>query len=168
LTIEDQGPAASPVFDRPSAIFDRRVNPKGWNIPDPLTVAAIEVGCGPFATPFQWGENGTTILYPANIGDIVSHVALATPETAGAAVDRAVEAAPEWPDSAVTERIQIINRVADLYECVAYGFFALAARETGKIVADCVAKVRKAPYLLRLYAVHAALAQAMQAAGTWQ
>ena len=70
------------------------MNTKGWDITDPLTVTAIEVGCAAFATPFQWAEDGTSILYPANPYDIVGQVALATPETAGAVVDRTAEAAP--------------------------------------------------------------------------
>ena len=159
LTIEDQGPAASPVIDRPSAIFDRRVNSKGWDITDPLTVAAIEAGRAPFAAPYQWGKEGMAIPNPAHPDEIVGHVVLATPATAEAAVECAAKAAPRWGALPVAERAQIINRVADLYECDAYEFFALAAREAGKIVADCVAEVREAVDFLRFYAVEAAKAE---------
>ena len=49
--------------------------------------------------------------------------------------------------------------MSDLYERDAYEFFALAACEAGKIVADCVAEVRGAVDFLRFYAVESAKAE---------
>ena len=135
------------------------MNSKGWDITDPLTVAAIEAGRAPFAAPYQWGKEGMAIPNPAHPDEIVGHVVLATPATAEAAVECAAKAAPRRGALPVAERAQIINRVADLYECDAYEFFALAAREAGKIVADCVAEVREAVDFLRFYAVEAAKAE---------
>src|SRR5690606_19657085 len=54
---------------------------------------------------------------------------------------------------------ELLLATADLYEANACEFFALATREAGKTLADCVAEVREAVDLLRYYASEAAMAE---------
>ena len=48
-----------------------------------------------------------------------------------------------------------MNKAADLYEDHAFEFFAIAAREAGKTLLDCVGELREAVDFLRYYAVEA-------------
>lgn len=165
--VEEQGPAANPAIVRPSDIFGPgRRNSKGWDITDPATLAAIERARAPFAAPHRWtaapmtraaGGSGQAreVVNPARTGEIVGLVTDATAEQAREAVAIAVAAQPLWAATPVHERAAILRRIADLYEEHAAEFFALAAREAGKTLADCVAEVREAVDFLRYYAAEA-------------
>ena len=151
-------PAANPRIVRPAAIFGPgRRNARGWDLTDPLDLAKIDAALAGFARPHQWKAGsgpGTSrpIVNPADPGDIVGHVRDATPGQIQEALDLAFDAAPGWAATPVAERATILNRLADLYECHAAEFFALAAREAGKTLADGVAEVREAVDFLRYYA----------------
>ncbi|MGN6467530.1 MAG: L-glutamate gamma-semialdehyde dehydrogenase, partial [Rhizobiaceae bacterium] len=80
------------------------------------------------------------------------------------AIGLALAAQPGWAARPVAERATILLRIADLYEANAVEFFALAAREAGKTLADGVAEVREAVDFLRYYAGQAEQAEAGTAA----
>ena len=147
------------AIDLPSDIFPRRRNSRGWDITDPKDVAAIEAARAPFLAPHKWGETGLAILNPAHPDEIVGHIEPATPERAGIAVGKAIAAQPDWAALPVAQRAAILNRIADLYERDFGELFALAAREAGKTLLDCVAELREAVDFLRYYAVEAERAE---------
>ncbi|MER9656055.1 bifunctional proline dehydrogenase/L-glutamate gamma-semialdehyde dehydrogenase PutA [Mesorhizobium sp. M0152] len=166
-TIESQGPAANPAIARPSQIFGAgRRNSRGFDITDPVTLAAIDHARAAFAGPDRWHAKPITraaglgkqcsIINPAKPAEVVGTVSEATAEQVAAAVRIAVEAQPAWAKRPVAERAAILNRAADLYEANAVEFFALATREAGKSLADGVAEVREAVDFLRYYAAEAA------------
>ncbi|MER9326433.1 bifunctional proline dehydrogenase/L-glutamate gamma-semialdehyde dehydrogenase PutA [Mesorhizobium sp. M0488] len=169
-TIESQGPAANPAIARPSQIFGAgRRNSRGFDITDPVTLAAIDHARAAFAGPDRWHAKPITraaglgkqcsIINPAKPAEVVGTVSEATAEQVAAAVRIAVEAQPAWAKRPVAERAAILNRAADLYEANAVEFFALATREAGKSLADGVAEVREAVDFLRYYAAEAANAE---------
>jgi RHH-type proline utilization regulon transcriptional repressor/proline dehydrogenase/delta 1-pyrroline-5-carboxylate dehydrogenase len=230
--VEEQGPAANPAIPAPAAIFEPvRGNSEGWDITDPVILAAIDTARKKFAAPHRWhaapmtrarggvtgdrpplrsaapttsppldggeeapaatldplplphgsgGEvareagrsggrpsdkitlaSGATlqILNPANPNEIVGEVVEADAAQVREAVGLAVAAQPEWAARPVGERAAILLRIADLYEENAVEFFALAAREAGKTLADGVAEVREAVDFLRYYAGQAEYAE---------
>jgi len=143
----------------PSKIFQRRINSRGWDISNPEDIAAIETARVPFLAPYQWGKEGSPIRNPAQNDEIVGYFEEASSEDAELAVSKAVKASTEWATTPVIERAAIFNRIADLYERDFGELFALATREAGKTLLDCVAELREAVDFLRYYAVEAERAE---------
>ncbi len=168
-TIEANNNAANPVIARPENIFgSSRINAKGWDLTDRKTLAMIDQGREPFSAPLSLAaapipdgkkKEGSPVHNPADPLQIVGEVIEADAAQAGKAVTRAVDAQPEWAATPVQERSAVLRRVADLYETHASEFFALAAREAGKTLADGVAEVREAVDFLRYYAGEAPIAE---------
>lgn len=166
-TVESQGPAANPAIARPATIFGAgRRNSKGFDITDPVTLAAIDKAKAAFAGPERWHAKPITraagygkqrrVVNPAKPDEVVGTVSEAAAKQVATAVRFAVEAQPAWAKRPVAERAAVLNRAADLYEANAVEFFALATREAGKSLADGVAEVREAVDFLRYYAAEAA------------
>ena len=169
--VETQGPAANPSIPTPAAIFGAsRSNSRGWDITDPLVLAAIDKARAAFAGPDRWtaapmtraagAADARPIVNPAKPDDRVGSVREATAEQVEAAVGIAVAAQPGWASTPVAERAAMLRRAADLYEANAVEFFALATREAGKTLADGIAEVREAVDFLRYYAAEAEGAEA--------
>jgi RHH-type proline utilization regulon transcriptional repressor/proline dehydrogenase/delta 1-pyrroline-5-carboxylate dehydrogenase len=169
--VATQGPAANPAIAEPAAIFGAsRSNSRGWDITDPLVLAAIGQARQAFAGPDHWAAQPMTraagaaaarpVFNPARPDDRVGTVREATSEQVAEAVAIAVSAQPGWANVAVAERAAMLRRAADLYEANAVEFFALATREAGKTLADGIAEVREAVDFLRYYAAEAGGAEA--------
>ena len=165
--VEELGGAiANPAIASPPALFaPARCNAKGWDLADPLTIDAIETGRAPFRTevweaaPMIAGEalgaERTAVRNPARPDDIVGCVTQAAPADIETALEAARSGAAAWASLSVDERACRLRRVADLYEEHAPELFALAAREAGKTLPDCVAEVREACDFARFYASEA-------------
>lgn len=169
--VETQGSAANPAIPKPSEIFGAaRSNSKGWDITDPVALAAIDRGKSAFAGAEQWSAKPATraagygasrpVINPAKPSDAVGSISEATAKQVSTAVRIAVEAQPAWAKRTVTERANMLRRTADLYEAHSVEFFALATREAGKSLADGIAEVREAVDFLRYYAAEAERAEA--------
>jgi RHH-type proline utilization regulon transcriptional repressor/proline dehydrogenase/delta 1-pyrroline-5-carboxylate dehydrogenase len=153
-------------IERPSEIFGKdRKNSHGWDITDPVTVAALDKALARFAPPHQWQAAPITtakgsgaaieVRNPARPDEIVGTVRQATAEQARAAVKIAGKAQGKWAATPVSKRSAILRKAADLYEANATEFFAIATREAGKILLDGVGEVREAVDFLRYYALQA-------------
>ena len=173
--VETQGPAANPSIPKPADIFGTsRSNSRGWDITDPIVLAAIDKARAEFAGPDRWTAAPMTraagaaeakpVVNPAKPGDRVGTVREATVAQVEAAVGIAVAAQPGWASTPAGTRAAILRRAADLYEANAVEFFALATREAGKTLADGIAEVREAVDFLRYYAAEAEGAEAGTAA----
>jgi RHH-type proline utilization regulon transcriptional repressor/proline dehydrogenase/delta 1-pyrroline-5-carboxylate dehydrogenase len=154
--------AAHPAIAPPPALFQpKRGNAKGWNIADPVDMALIEAARAPFlATSFEAGpliagriEGGDPhdLVNPARPDDLVGRVTDATM----ADVETAMAAAAPWSARPAADIKATLNRAADLYEDHAGEFFALATREAGKTLMDCIGELREAVDFLRYYAAEA-------------
>lgn len=153
--MQAQAALSRKAIEMPSEIFPRRRNSRGWDVTDPADVAEIEAARAPFLAPYQWGTHGLAIRNPAHPDEVVGHIEEATAASAKVAVGAAVTAQSAWAALAVADRATILNRTADLYERDFGELFALAAREAGKTILDCVAELREAVDFLRYYAVEA-------------
>ena len=163
---EPGGAVANPAIAAPPDLFSpARRSAKGWDLTDPLTVDALAAGRAPFGTavwkaePIIAGEAvgvaRQEVRNPARPDEIVGSVTDAAPADIEAALEAARDGAVAWAAMSVDERTRRLCRVADLYEKHAPELFALAAREAGKTLPDCVAEVREACDFARFYASEA-------------
>ena len=165
--IEGLGSAvANPRIAPPADLFmPERRNAKGWDLTDPVAVAAVEAEreefrtavweAGPLiARPAVGAESGE-IRNPARADDVVGRVTHSAPADIEAAVEAARIGAAAWASTSVEIRADRVRRVADLYEANAAELFALAAREAGKTRLDGVGEVREACDFARFYASEA-------------
>ena len=154
--------APHPGIASPLAMYGtERKNAKGWDLADPLHLAEIEAARAAFASetwqtaPMIAGpvEGGTRrqVQNPGRPGDIVGEVI----EASEADTQTALAAARSWSDRPAPAIAEVLNRAADLYEANAGAFFALAAREAGKTLLDCIGELREAVDFLRYYATEA-------------
>ncbi len=142
------------------ALFGARRNAAGWDLTDAADLAAIFAARDEFAeTVFMAApvgafagaaaRAGLPVLNPAS-GALVGHVVNATKDD----VTEAVAVARSW-QAPPSERAEVLNRAADLYEAAFGEVFALLAREAGKTLADAVSELREAVDFLRYYAAGA-------------
>ncbi|MEO1318189.1 MAG: bifunctional proline dehydrogenase/L-glutamate gamma-semialdehyde dehydrogenase PutA, partial [Pseudomonadota bacterium] len=157
------GAAANPRIPAGPAIYGAgRVNAKGWDLTEPLTLATLDAARGPWrAHSWQAGpllaaaaspEGGRAVTNPTRPDEVVGHVAEATAEDVSRAIDAGLHAAPAWGAMPAADRSAILRRAADLYEENAAELLALCAREAGKTQLDAVAELREAVDFLRYYA----------------
>ena len=160
------GAVANPAIVTPADLFaPARRNAKGWDLTDPLTVDAVETAREPVRTAV-WeaaplvaasakGAERTEVRNPARPDDLVGTVIEAATADIEAALEAAGDGPAAWAAVGIEERARRLRRAAGLYEEHAPEFFALAAREAGKTLPDCVAEVREACDFARFYASEA-------------
>ena len=146
----------------PADLYEpERRNSRGWDLATPGGIAAYDAARSPFRDA-RWRAEPTgaaaaralpaqEVRAPADPDDVVGEVAFAAPE----AVEAAFEAATVW-EVPPAERARVLVRASDLYEARSGEFFAVLAREAGKIPADAVAELREAVDFLRYYAARGA------------
>jgi RHH-type transcriptional regulator, proline utilization regulon repressor / proline dehydrogenase / delta 1-pyrroline-5-carboxylate dehydrogenase len=141
----------------PDLFAPARVNSRGFDLTDPVTLERIEAARAPFAGA-TWaagpliagdvaGGEVWTLANPARGEDSLGTLTLAAP----ADIDTALGAARPW-SAPVAERAAALNRAADLYEAEFGQIFALLAREAGKTLPDAIGELREAVDFLRHYA----------------
>jgi RHH-type proline utilization regulon transcriptional repressor/proline dehydrogenase/delta 1-pyrroline-5-carboxylate dehydrogenase len=161
--VEGQEAAANPAIPAPDAIFEPvRGTSRGWDITDPDMIASIDKARKEFAAPHRWqakpmtrakgGGERALVLNPADSSEMVGEVVDAGERQVREAVGLALAAQRDWAARPVEDRAAILLGIADLYEENSIEFFALAAREAGKTLADGIAEVREAVDFLRYYA----------------
>ena len=159
---------ANPRIAAPRDVFlPERRNAKGWDLTDPLPVAAIEGERERFRTTVweagplvarrdrRRGDRLHAVRNPARTDEIVGHVVHATLADVEAALEAAHFGATAWASTSAEDRAARVRRVADLYEAHAAELFELAAREAGKTWPDAVGEVREACDFARFYASEA-------------
>ncbi|MGR3571594.1 bifunctional proline dehydrogenase/L-glutamate gamma-semialdehyde dehydrogenase PutA [Brevirhabdus sp.] len=154
----DQSADLPAAVQMPAALFRGRRNSRGWDLSDPLTLADLD-GARAEWRGHQWqaapllacdaqpAPEVAQVQNPADPGDIVGQLALASAEDAAAAAS----AAQPWA-APPAERAAVLRRASDLYEEAHPQIFALLAREAGKGLPDAVAELREAVDFLRYYA----------------
>ncbi len=148
----------NPHILQPADLFrPTRKNSYGWDLTDPLQIARIDEDrerfaghqwqAGPILAAEPAGGPERKIFNPANPSEQVGTAR----ECSSHDIEAALTAAAPW-NAPAAERADVLRCAADLYEQHACEFFALAAREAGKTLADCVSEVREAVDFLRYYA----------------
>ena len=170
------GAVANPHIAAPAEIYmPERRNSKGWDLTDPLAVAAVEAEreefrtavweAGPLIAGAATGAEVREVRNPARADDVVGHVTHSAPADVEAALEAARIGATAWASASAEDRASRVRRVADLYEANAAELFALAAREAGKTWLDGVGEVREACDFARFYA-NEALRESARGHGT--
>ncbi|MEM7299972.1 MAG: bifunctional proline dehydrogenase/L-glutamate gamma-semialdehyde dehydrogenase PutA [Pseudomonadota bacterium] len=150
----------------------KRRNSRGYDLSDPVVLEQISAQrikfqtsswqAGPLICGKVIGAEAHDIVNPASPSDNLGTVREASPGD----VETALGAAQMW-NASPQERSDVLNRAADLYEVQAPELFALACREAGKTLADCVNELREAVDFLRFYASEALRLNANNPRGTF-
>ncbi len=154
---------ANPYLTKPADIFgEGRLNAKGWDITDPMEIAALDEARNKFKThlweakPLIAGKvvakDTYDALNPADQDDKVGTVLNAVHEDVETALEAAQKGYESWSKTPVAQRSAALRKVGDLYEEHAVELFALASREAGKMMLDAVGEVREAVDFARFYA----------------
>lgn len=151
---------ATPVAAPAQLFGGQRVNSRGFDLSDPVTLDAIEAARAPYrdcqwqAAPLMAAPAKAGAIWqptnPARPADRLGHVQTACAED----VQTALAAAKRW-EAPVAVRAATLRRAADLYEAHFGEIFALLAREAGKTLPDAVGELREAVDFLRYYAAEA-------------
>jgi len=152
---------ANPVIPAPSGIFGpERLNAKGWDLTDPVTVEWLDAARTDFRN-HRWSAGSTEadgggtlreIGNPARPGDTVGVAREADGDQVAAVVASVDHGFEAWSRTPAAERAGKLEAAADAYEDHAPELMALATREAGKTLADAVGEIREAVDFLRYYA----------------
>lgn len=96
-----------------------------------------------------------SILNPADHNDVIGEVSFADCSTVDKALGIAHSAAPEWASTSASERVVILERVAELFEAHRAELAARIIREGGRTITDALNEVREAVDYCRYYAAQA-------------
>ncbi|SMY07260.1 bifunctional proline dehydrogenase/L-glutamate gamma-semialdehyde dehydrogenase PutA [Flavimaricola marinus] len=155
---------ASPSIRQPADLFaPERANSKGYRINEPGSIMPLLAAREEFAettwsaTPMIAGGLECTgpvrdVFSPADKSRKVGTVQEATSEDVSAAIDAAIGGFDRWSATPVAERVNVLRRLADLYEANIAELTAITTREAGKTLLDGIAEVREAVDFLRYYA----------------
>ncbi|TKB47049.1 bifunctional proline dehydrogenase/L-glutamate gamma-semialdehyde dehydrogenase PutA [Thalassotalea mangrovi] len=100
-------------------------------------------------------EGAEPVINPANHDEVIGYLKHMQPEEMTAAVDKAQAAFANWSETPVTERANLLRKIADVLESHRDEMIALCIKEAGKIPVDGVAEVREAVDFCRYYAARA-------------
>jgi RHH-type proline utilization regulon transcriptional repressor/proline dehydrogenase/delta 1-pyrroline-5-carboxylate dehydrogenase len=101
--------------------------------------------------PASAGMSGS-VVSPID-GQVIGHVAEATPAEIDAAFAAARKAQPAWNAQGGPARAAILRKMADALEADRDRLIAICVREAGKTLADAVGEVREAADFCRYYAM---------------
>ncbi|NHO32596.1 bifunctional proline dehydrogenase/L-glutamate gamma-semialdehyde dehydrogenase PutA [Acetobacter fallax] len=133
----------------PDLFQPQRANSAGLDLTDENVLR--ELGVTLPTLPVDPDSGGETIRNPADLRDIVGHVALASSNQADAAIAAAVSAFPSWCVTLPAKRAEILFRASDLLEAETPRLISLIVREAGKSLANAVGEIREAVDFLRYY-----------------
>lgn len=139
-----------------------RLNSRGVNLADPFEYGPLEAGIARAATerwiggPIVSGKlrqaRATEVHNPANRSEAIGVLSNADDPTIEAAFAAAVRAQPDWDMTPASERAEVLERAADLYEARMPELVAFCVREGGRTIPDSISEVREAVDFLRYYA----------------
>jgi RHH-type proline utilization regulon transcriptional repressor/proline dehydrogenase/delta 1-pyrroline-5-carboxylate dehydrogenase len=155
---------ANPTIRQPADLFaPERRNSKGFRINEPASILPLLAAreewadatwnAGPMVAGHAKSKGKTRDLHsPADSSRIVGKVQEAAPEDVEAALKAAQAGFKEWSERPVSERADVLRRLADIYEDNIAELTSITTREAGKTLLDGIAEVREAVDFLRYYA----------------
>ncbi|MDD9716443.1 bifunctional proline dehydrogenase/L-glutamate gamma-semialdehyde dehydrogenase PutA [Dinoroseobacter sp. PD6] len=154
----------NPAIRQPSDLFapDRR-NSRGYRVNEPASILPLMTAREAFAEttwharPMLAGGRDPTgptreVHSPADKTRLVGTVQEASAEDVACALDAAETGFRDWSARPVSERADMLRKLADMYEDNIAELTAITTREAGKTVLDGIAEVREAVDFLRFYA----------------
>ena len=142
-----------------------RTNSRGLDLDDPLCLSALTAAAGAAAKRFHQagpiidGElhkgDAIPVVSPSDQQIGVGAVAEASAQHIDAALASAQAAQAGWNSTGGSERADILDRAADLFEDRHAALIGLLGAEAGRTLADALAEVREAVDFCRYYAMQA-------------
>lgn len=100
----------------------------------------------------HWSDRFLVSLNPSDPKHVIGRVACASTEQAEAAVNSAKQAWQTWRKSRLTERVQLLEKLADLIHRDRYSLLALEVLEVGKTWSEADGDIAEAIDFCRYYA----------------
>ncbi len=151
----------------PGALFgSERENSAGLDLSNEERLASLASACRA-GVDAEWRAQpllasgpvdgpGRPVLNPADTRDKVGMVTEADPSLVATAFPLALQAAPGWRGTPVSDRAAILRRAASMLEDRLPTLVGLVVREAGKSLPTAVGEVREAVDFLRYYSARAA------------
>lgn len=154
---------AHPRIPPPRLLYgSSRLNSRGVNLADPFELEPFKAAIDRAARerwrggPIVGGKllEGTSVekRNPANRSEVIGTVSSADDAAIEQAFATAARGQEDWDATPATERAEILERAADLFESRTPELVAFCVREGGRTIPDSVAEVREAVDFLRYYA----------------
>ncbi|WP_112661576.1 trifunctional transcriptional regulator/proline dehydrogenase/L-glutamate gamma-semialdehyde dehydrogenase [Microvirga flavescens] len=109
----------------------------------------------PLTADGEGGGPAQPVLNPADQRDQAGTVIEASPDVIASAFRHAAAAAKRWAETPAAERVDHLNRAADIMQGRMLTLMGLIVREAGKSIPNSIAEVREAIDFLRYYAAQA-------------
>jgi RHH-type transcriptional regulator, proline utilization regulon repressor / proline dehydrogenase / delta 1-pyrroline-5-carboxylate dehydrogenase len=163
LEVDSLKQKAHPRIPPPRLLYGAsRLNSCGVNLPDPAERNALIAGmeraaaqrwvAGPIVDGKLREARGAEVRNPADREQVIGAAADADAAAIDAAFSSAVRSQTEWDATPASERAEVLERAADLFEERLPELTAYCVREGGRSVPDSIAEVREAVDFLRYYA----------------
>ncbi len=164
--VRSLGHVPHPQIPLPAELFGpTRRNSEGLDLTAPLPLASLGEEMdrvardGWRAAPIVGGREidgvAKAVTDPANSQRKVGEVVEADASLAQRALERAVQAQPDWDATPAEARAECLERLADLMEASRADLMAACVREAGKTIPDALAELREAVDFCRYYATRA-------------
>lgn len=149
-----------------------RLNSRGLDLTDINQLTPLQHNMTQFATALSSQNapaDSVPVVNPANLREVIGYLQYADGEKMQQLLSNAEQAFNSWSQTAVTERAELLRRLADAMEQHRDELLTLCVKEAGKVLADAVAEVREAIDFCRYYAHQAELmfAKPQQARGVF-
>jgi RHH-type proline utilization regulon transcriptional repressor/proline dehydrogenase/delta 1-pyrroline-5-carboxylate dehydrogenase len=139
-----------------------RLNSRGINLPDPFESGPLMTSIasavrerwvgGPIVSGKLRQGRAVEVRNPANRSEVIGVVSDADEAAIDAAFAAAARAQPDWDLTPASERAEVLERAADLFETRMPELIAFCGREGGRTIPDSISEVREAVDFLRYYA----------------
>jgi RHH-type transcriptional regulator, proline utilization regulon repressor / proline dehydrogenase / delta 1-pyrroline-5-carboxylate dehydrogenase len=154
---------AHPRIPPPRLLYgSSRLNSRGVNLADPLEWQPLNAEiqraakqrwtAGAIVSGKLRETRGIEARNPSNRGEVIGSVSSADAAAIDAAFSAAARGQPEWDTTPASERAEVLERAADLYESRMPELIAYCVREGGRSIPDSISEVREAVDFLRYYA----------------
>ena len=151
------GGTPHPHIPLPLALYpDGRINSSGFDASDETAIAAMAAALAPYGR-HAWdqaieGAATLAVVNPADRGDVVGRIGIASHDDIDAAVARAIGASGDWRALAPGRRAALLDACADALDAHRVELIALAVREAGKTFGNAIGEVRESIDFCRYYA----------------
>jgi RHH-type proline utilization regulon transcriptional repressor/proline dehydrogenase/delta 1-pyrroline-5-carboxylate dehydrogenase len=137
-----------------------RDNSKGLDLTDINNISPLKIALDTWfkdnqCTNEQRPEGTKAVINPANHQEVIGFLHHTSKETMLNMIDNAEQAFVSWSKTAVTERVELLYRIANIIERHMDELVALCIKEAGKVAKDSIDEVREAVDFCRYYAARA-------------
>lgn len=154
-----------PQIPLPKDIYGAWKNSQGVDLSNRLQLAKFKQEMDAALKPMQVGsivngkvilnKNSKNIVAPSDVNTILGESSDASDATIEEALSTATNATKNWATTSVSERADILEKAAELFQEQMPALATLLSREGGKCIPDCLAEIRETIDYCRYYAYRA-------------